>query len=121
MEKQLQRVTIDQAICLDKAGFDWPCEHYYKAPAHNREDWHTDASLLAPTIALALKWVRDVKGIRTGIHPVWRRVMGRPDFMFYEISYMHGQDNDIKCVHDSYEAAESALLDELLKLIEDEC
>lgn len=113
---QLQRVTRAQAAGLLAVGFDW-CTILL------------DNEYSFPTVALALKWMRDVKGIMLGIHPVWGRLAGRPYFMFHEISYLYGQLCDIKGVrdaheaavngiHDAHEAAESILLDELLKLFE---
>lgn len=115
--KQLQLVTYEQAKKLKAAGFDWPCEYAYhedggfcavgKCDAWNhygRENSSLPNGYSAPTVALALKWLRDVKGLHGAIarnfNGNWHH-MGKGD-------------------SDTYESAESALLDEILKLLENE-
>ena len=74
-----------------------------------------------PTVALALKWMRDVKHIPCGVYPrsFWNNVLNMADL---EPEEYHGcgkvLNEVVHIVRDTYEAAESALLDELLNLIE---
>ncbi len=127
-EKQLPLVTYEQAQRLKKAGFDWtknPCYTPYgneaeHIPIATRQFKKIeDKCYPAPTVALALKWLRDVKGFlyeqshaqeidnyeSIGYH----FIISLPRGMFRHTGN-----------YDTYEAAESALMDELLKLIENE-
>ena len=128
-EKQLQFVTHEQAGLLRELHFDWECNIYYtninidippwereQAEMHfgfnknNRKDYSTCS---VPTVALALKWLRDVQKIFscvdfsiTSFHKgyYWRY------FSFDNKDFC----NKTKKLFGSYEAAESALLDEIL-------
>lgn len=106
---QLQRVTKTQAAQLYAAGFDWPCEHYYKAPDFDRKDWRADASLPAPTVALALEWIRKVKGIDGYSNPEHNQYLGmiKEGGSCYELEERYQTPGD----------AQNAVLDELLTLI----
>ena len=123
-EKQLQRVTENQSERLKNLGFDWETSHYYKVDK-NAESFYTDSNneqainaISAPTVALALKWCRDVKGI-----------MNIVTFNFFCEKYMwnyvfmgdiiDSENKSIK-IFDTYELAESALLDEMLTILEQE-
>jgi len=132
-EKQLQLVNYEQAKKLKskEIGFDWVCK------THFRKGWNELNGVLfvcdgcpyknceecipAPTVALALKWFRDVKGIAN-------RVCYEYDH-FCEISSIKGKlsyfysNSKQGCIgecFDTYEAAESALLDALLGYCEKE-
>ncbi len=76
-EKQLPLVTHEQARRLKKAGFNWECDWVYLW-----EDGKEDKRILspanrgcmgfykgasAPTVALALKWMRDEKELCCGV------------------------------------------------------
>ena len=119
MEKELQKVNYEQARRLRAAGFDWKCDYYY--PANSGEivifrnivnDSGDDRYFTAPTVALVLKWMRDVKGIVNivGYHDGWYGAFQTGTHYFTE---WHETDR-----YGAYEAAESALLDELLSLLE---
>jgi len=122
MKKELQLCSFEQAQRLKKAGFDWEVgECYfeydkrlgtgYKATNHNFQDSRC-RSVSAPTVALALKWIRDEKGIVNCI---------KRDFEYSEIPVYLGQFKDMYITdygYDTYEEAESALLDELLNILE---
>ena len=124
-EKQLQLVNFEQANRLDRSGFDWECDRAYHLATHEAEyvqlrnyNSHTGKLLAisAPTVACALKWCRDVKFITYEIE-VCR--VGT-----YTCRYVNTRDEFVNAnggkVYNNYEAAESALLDELLNLIEKE-
>lgn len=121
---QLQLVNFEQAKRLKAAGFDWPLHYTYLdydagdykrgAPTFRtiRENFnYYSGHISAPTVALALKWLRDVEGIMNAI-AVNRHYYGR-----YKTAdgAMRFTDNI-----NTYEAAESALLDEILNLLENE-
>ena len=120
---QLQLVNFEQAKRLKKLGFDWCDEHYY-AVTYNRgvvlrtrNLLMTDTEIIerargytAPTVALALKWFRDVKGIYVdgGFYVTnknWR-------FYYGEIKDTLTEKRTDE--FDNYEAAESAVLYALL-------
>jgi len=130
-EKQLQLVTYEQAKKLKELGFDWECTAFYDLNENNeldyfanQVDWNNEVDTFsAPTVALALKWFRDVKGINNNI--------GMNDFcdsMIYYGCYVIQKGNigiykntGLKSdLESTYEAAESALLDALLEHCEKE-
>ena len=115
---QLQLVTNEQALRLKKMKFDWKCimvyndDRMHKSYCSNHNKWDDTDLASAPTVARALKWFRDCVKIVN------------------HVSYANGYYGAYKqCgdsvetwgetdVSESYEAAESALLDELLTFIE---
>ena len=136
-EQQLQLVSYEQAQRLKEAGFDWYTDDFYiKGKVYHRPayinkigksladgspkftDWNNwkateGIRYSAPTVALALKWFRDVKGI---VNCIKRQEFER------DIQDI-GQFKDLYITdyyYDDYELAESALLDELLTLIENQ-
>lgn len=123
MENQLQIVSFNQAERLEKLGFNWETNQFYNKKGelkdsvwlnHNHFMFRDNYS--APTVALALKWFRDVKGI-TGFcdnnYHGWF-------FEYYSIGcdYIKYDSRDLFLYFDTYEYAELALLDELLNLLE---
>jgi hypothetical protein len=134
MTKELQLVTFVQAKRLEKLGFDYNAEFCFdegvdgkarlglkKMPYIKIRHKYT----LCPTVALALKWIRDEKKIDCGVcffdvtslayqgkyQPPYLLKMGdkslKPRTSYYTLES-----------HETYEAAESALLDELLTILE---
>jgi len=113
MKTQLQLVTYEQAKRLKELGFDYPTNASYS------NDGCIGGHILnlsnsklkydcycAPSIALALKWGRDVKGING-----W--VLKRAWEFFYCVEH-----NEQECEFSTYELAESALLDAILTILE---
>ena len=129
METQLALVTFEQAKRLKKLGFDWKCQCYYIEDENKYEiidvieikgvgiygfdlfetnHNEKETRFSAPTVALALKWFRDVKNIRNSVSIDW---------LNYKMAVaVNG------CIEKrnftTYEQAESALLNELLKIVE---
>ena len=111
--KQLQLVTFGQAKSLKALGFDWvDCSEttglspiaYMEVIQDNR-----------PTVALALKWIRDEKRIPCSVEfngCVYEGCYAIKEFP-PKLHWVSGDDT-----YDTYEAAESELLDELIKLLE---
>ena len=114
-DKSLQLVSYEQAQKLKELGFDWEVSNYYDLtfglfnyegkPTHNFND--NTATISAPTIALALKWFRDVEHIEYSISQSQGYcVVGIHQNMYTIFSSKHL----------TYEEAESALLDKLIEL-----
>ena len=121
--KELQLVTFEQARRLRAIGFDWFCEYYYnegdiknlvKFYCRNHSNSFQNST---PTVALALKWFRDVKGIIANIgYDVWLEPL---EINFIGSCYLENGRRYINIgKFDTYEDAESALLDKLLNILE---
>ena len=117
-EKELQIVSFEQAKRLAEIGFDWKSEKKYGRLSHR---YNYDIMPIgqfsvpsckveysAPTVSLALKWFRDVKG-------KFGYVLNTCRYNFYYYTEGGGVN-----AYKTYELAESALLDELINLIEEE-
>jgi hypothetical protein len=127
--EQLPLVTFEQAKRLKELGFDYPVIRWYSANVvnervknhawksswdadHNHSTGETKAS--APTVALVLKWIREEKNIVC--HVITQMKRFRLEYRFlYRLNY--AQVKSREC-YIGYEAAESALLDELLDILE---
>jgi hypothetical protein len=138
-EKQLQLVTHEQAQRLKQLGFNWECETFYidgnidnshnminynnnEGLFWNKDDYDEEATddgyCSAPTVALALKWMRDEKGIRCAVnHETWYSTRTEAESNNY---YPKRQGEKTGLGYSIYEAAETALLDELLTILEEE-
>jgi hypothetical protein len=109
-EKQLSLVSYEQAKRLDAIDFDYPALDWY---------YTLGGRFSAPTLALALKWARDEKGLYFGISPFYDGILGY--YRGYEAIYPLNDNMPVfNDVFDEYESAESALLDELLNILERE-
>ena len=126
MENQLQNVTLEQAKRLKKAGFDWSSIYWfddtYRFSVHDKERPPSFVLTSAPTVALALKWARDVKGIASLVYPTasgWCYEVRHNDGTFiYCSQYEPVGDHPGSKRFTSYELAESSLLDAVLDVIE---
>ena len=132
-ENQLQIVNYSQAVLLRKFGFDWECNRYYYGYpqtklnpkglpnlgyCEKRNSNITKGNYSAPTVALALKWFRDVKGIGCSVTQVIS-IGKKSTYYSYSYNLTYGCQFSIDRF-DTYESAENALLDELLNLLEQE-
>ena len=124
-EKQLSLVNFEQAKKLKELGFDWLCYIYSDSEGNDtlvvdtlknhkkRFDKLCNYSQLPLTVALALKWFRDVKGVFTGIY---NNNMVYCDLEFDYVGVILFDEKRIFTKHyDTYDEAESALLDALLE------
>jgi hypothetical protein len=120
MKNQLQLVTYEQATMLKKLGFDIETYKYYcdKYPIHGitlNDAYHfgnwneSDKNFSAPTVALALKWFRDEKDIEYSIEY-------GANYFWHIHNISHENTCDVGL--ETYDEAESALLDELLTILE---
>lgn len=137
---QLQLVTFEQAKQLKALGFDWPCTAYYhegvlkdhsfkgiinrlRTRNHINKYITSKETIAAPTVALALKWIRDVKkilcSIETDFHTyiegdmMVAKTLNRGKYIFRSIIMASSS-------FDTYEEAEKCLLDALLHVIKHE-
>ena len=118
-EKALQLVSLAQAQKLKELGFEWEVDTNYnywntdgKIGYTNRDFSNTNCEedyISAPTISLALKWFRDVKGIPCSVNMVLR---GNE---YKYITLFATQITDDNSCYDTYGEAESKLLDALLE------
>jgi len=99
--KQLQIVNFEQAEKLKskEIGFDWETPYFNKKGELS--------GLYLPTVALALKWFRDVKGMH-GYIKYWSGF----GWAYYGSSYV---DKVKPTLYLTYDEAESALLDALIE------
>jgi hypothetical protein len=115
--KQLPIVTCEQAKKLKASGFDWKCDKYYfeddqgETPGYILNHNRYDDFYSAPTVALALKWIRDEKN---NLFEVTHTDAGE----WYYRKRIAQWSEASECIFNTYEAAESALLDELLTILE---
>jgi hypothetical protein len=121
--EQLPLVTFEQAKRLKELGFDWETYHIYDygydgAPKLKKstEYYNTEYVVPAPTVSLALKWFREEKNIVC--HVITQMKHFRLEYRFlYRLNYAQVKSGEC---YIGYEAAESALLDELLDILEKE-
>ena len=107
ISNRLQDVTHGQAQKLKALGFDWLSWVYCAG-----DDSHYCHGL---TVALALKWARDVKKVLCGVMP-WES----DSTPFYEGRICQSASLYAKPTEsfDTYDAAESALLDAVIAELE---
>lgn len=118
-KQQLQLVTFEQAKRLKEAGFDWFVYHWYNSDGtlsnstnpHDRNGGR--CGLSAPTVSLALKWFREEKKIPCAVR-AWSNLKYGWEYC-YEYNHWNASMYD---EYDTHCNAESALLEQLLKLIE---
>jgi hypothetical protein len=119
-KEKLQPVTLEQAKGLKKLGLNWECEAYYDEYGQYDEragadNWnrYPDSTFSAPSVALALKWFRDVKNIAAEIQWVVCYPDGKSVICWYgDFRGSRKTTDDFN----SFEEAESALLDKLLEI-----
>jgi len=126
---QLQNVNFPQAKRLKSAGFDWQCNAFFIAQNGNivknamLNNWNESRlQVSAPTIALALNYLRDVKGVQyqVGNFSSYKSQPICSKTYFNRCGYSVFVNGKYDCAggFDSYEEAESALLDAVLGEIE---
>jgi hypothetical protein len=131
-EKELQLVTFEQAKKLSNVGFDGKTNYYfrpynsipfYSTSRYNFNECNDDINVgsyqcSAPTVALALKWIRDEKEIKSEIRFYYQNSNYQDCYYQGFIDISNHKYLDYTNHFDTYEEAESALLDELLTILE---
>ena len=124
--KELQLVSYEQAkklvklgFCCDEANSYSIYKWYATTPSGDMEIWEssfTNITIPAPTVSLALKWCRQEKGMYCSVFQVQFIGKGSNEYSFsYSTEYGHFYTENI---FSTYENAESALLDNILTLLE---
>ncbi|MCH5234498.1 MAG: hypothetical protein J1E16_04330 [Muribaculaceae bacterium] len=127
--------TLEQSKELHRLGFDWHCHRLYNtfdvligeaSPFYSNEGFYNMP--LAPTLAQATKWLRDVKGIHITAdiyYPKWReRDYTNPKYL-YSITLISSGEL-VKCdvvrgiYYKSYEEALSKGIDRALEILKEE-
>lgn len=116
--QRLQLVSFEQAKKLKELGFDWNTSQYYSSLGLSKSSMmsHSEFDYFiawAPSIPLALKWFRDVKDIycTVGYSAVTKDILYTANLVYKEFWWNSGDNR-----FNTYEEAESALLDELLEI-----
>lgn len=135
-ERQLQLVNFEQAQRLKALGFNWEVNAYYVAAAATpfdeplfatgmglddwgRNNFNVDKSICsAPTIALALKWIREAKFITSFIEAKNDDVFYWHFYWYVDISDRGLEKMDCLGNANSYEDAEFALLNRIMAYLE---
>lgn len=121
MSTTLPRLTFQQAKLAKEKGFDWPVRAYYTIPNEilnenellancNATEWWVSA----PENALFLQWARKVKGVYGFVVP---NIDYYDPIPCFEIRFGLFSNLGIGGDFDDYPEAESALIDEILKLL----
>ena len=113
-KNQLQLVSFEQAKRLKELRFDLKTSNFYDSTGYLND---YDGRLPAPTVALALKWIRDVEKLVGEVHfelDGFRKGYNWFYFSFENKDLMKASPKSCS----SYEKAESMLLDELLNVLE---
>jgi uncharacterized protein YceK len=125
--KQLQLVTFEQAKKLSDIGYNWdtfapPYWYDIKGIFHSDNFYPFDLYYAAPIIALALKWINDVKKITNGTGSVIGadKPLPHPYYWteYYWAKYWICGDETVLKYFPTIDMAEEALLDELLNILE---
>jgi len=147
---ELQICSFEQALRLKKLGFSWETIYFYiledelrkpypfyvkfcfndncygsEPQNYNSFLWERKGIFSAPTVALALKWIRDEKGMCGTVRTNFNRDFKCSYYVSIDyvsrkpIGYNWCEDWINKSIcYDTYESAESALLNELLTILE---
>ena len=129
--KALQLVTFEQAKKLRNLGFNWYKQLHgkYEIKTGNKcsVSWHEsdngiwEYTIPAPTVALVLKWFRDVKELFGEIiMGAYNECTGKYLTMVWNIEGDCIREIDVNEYYETFEQAESALVDELLIIVEKE-
>ena len=129
-------VTYEQAVDLQRFGFDWKCNHYFKWNSLNPTEYivshesayvnwnhenHQDFWLYsAPTLAQAQKWLREIKGVNITIGHVYHRLDTGDKIMYsLHIGNQSTFKTEFYLNYDSYEEALTEGIDRALQILTD--
>jgi hypothetical protein len=124
--KQLQPVSYEQAVALNELGFDYLCYTHYMVTVVGGEQvlvtsydpsvvWRVEQPS-APTVAHALMWMRQEKGIKYSLMG-WPQADGKITYSALLIGrYYSPEEQNIQFTK-SWEEAESELLDKCIEVL----
>lgn len=121
MNQQLPRLTFEQAKRAHSLGFDWPTKDIYCGPDDLWEAetyeliYETlDGTIPAPENAIFLQWCREVKGIYGAVDP-------QHPYSFQPVyTRLYGSWEKGSRIYQTYPEAESALIDQILTVLEND-
>jgi hypothetical protein len=125
-KQELQLCSSVQSKALRKLGFNWKVYNWYNSDGTLSNSIYADDrnaggySISAPTVELALKYMRDVKCIYGEVYTHVYYSTYKRDF---SINFTDGKKwfkETCEVTFDSYEQAGSALLDEIIKHLKTE-
>ena len=124
-EKQLQLVTFEQAKKLKEAGFDYETHYGYWAignednsyPHLQSRNTQYDDSIDAPTVALALQFIFEKYSILGYVKLCCHSTGNRGYIYYFDVICDKNKSRESADVYSAPNKAQSALLDELLKII----
>ena len=119
-------VSLEIAKLLEKAGFDWSCRGYYDRQTlrfnfvwdHNGKGASTQCS--APTLDVAQRWLREVKGIHICVKPneASSNCKYFVTVIVNDTKWGNIQDDNRKTImFDTYEEAQEAGIKKALEMI----
>ena len=108
-------VSLETAKLLKQVGFDWECDKIYYCYHEDNDTWDLESNnknhlrilkldycLLAPSLAIAQKWLREVKGIEVNVLCVYIKHIKKYSYDVFTNEYEHELINE---GFDTYEEA----------------
>ncbi len=122
---QLQKTPHEEAVLLKQYGFDYKCNDYWYISSRgelvhmcNSRDYDNFNRLKGftscPTIQLALKWLRDVKGKHAWVISIWQPEWNNYSYQYYYIDKSREEWNG-STHYETYDEAEMEALRKALK------
>lgn len=122
-------VSSEVAKLLEKAGFDWKCRKCYNKGVlfdmepdeiRTQTPQHSSYDVLAPTLDVAQRWLREVKGIEVYAHVFYdsREMLDELDVYVYEVNHITKHIEDYISSYDIYHTYEEAQESGIKKVLE---
>lgn len=124
-------VSSEIAKLLEKAGFDWKCRKCYNKGVlfdmepdeiRTQTPQHSSYDILAPTLDVAQRWLREVKGVEVYAHVFYdsREMIDELVVYVYEVNHITKHIEDYISSYDiyhTYEEAQEAGIKNVLEII----
>lgn len=125
-------VSFEIAKLLKKAGFDWKQYSFYNSKSilingtfaanWNDKIWYIDGSKVsAPTLDVAQRWLREVKGICLTVQPLFDKVNEQFNVVVGFTPFLHRMDGEMIIVsldsENTYKEAQEAGIKKALEII----
>ena len=111
-------VSLETAKLLKQAGFDWECNRFYDC---TNSDCVRYEEYPAPTLDVAQRWLREVKGMCLTIQPLFDKVNEQFNVVVGFTPFIHRMDGEMIIAsldnEHSYEKAQEAGIKKCLTLI----
>ena len=126
-------VSLEVAKLLKEAGFDWECSKIYYCCREDGDTWELednyknyksilklDHCLLTPTLEVAQRWLREVKGIYTMVFKDFATIDGWHYFVVKKEDWESGNESNFyqqESNNHTYEEAQEAGIKKALEII----